>query len=118
MGLLSSKGIKRYTATVLSTALVFAAGVPVLGPVVSVLFGLNGVLGAVGVAHGVASKSVASHAPATIGAALALVYALAENSPACAPYLPLIQLLMTAMGGYTVAKGVTPSAPKSRPKTS
>ena len=107
MGIFKSLGIKRYVTALIGLLLSVASGVPSLAPVVVLLTKLNAALGVVGVAHATGAGTILAQVPATLASIVAVLVAVAQQVPQFAPYLPILQLILAALGGATLTKGLT-----------
>lgn len=106
---LKSDGSKRVISSALSVGSAVASSVPGLGVVTSVLQPAAGVVGAVGVGHAVAAKTLTEHKLNTISAILASILALSPFIPWLAPAVAILGKLTTIFAAAGVGASLTSS---------
>lgn len=105
-----SLGIKRYITALVGLFISVASAVPALAPLVVLLTKLSAALGIVGVTHGTASGTILTQLPATLASIVVILLAIAEQVPSLTPFVPVLKLILAALGGATVAKGLKTNA--------
>lgn len=110
MGILKSLGLKRYVTALVGLFISVASTVPALAPLVILLTKLNAALGVVGVTHGASAGTILANLPATLASIVVILLAIAEQVPSLTPFVPVLKLILAALGGATVAKGLKTNA--------
>lgn len=110
MGILKSLGLKRYITALVGLFISVASTVPALAPLVILLTKLNAALGVVGVAHGAGAGTILANLPSTLASIVVVLLAIAQQIPQLAAFVPVLQLILAALGGATVTKGLKVNA--------
>lgn len=104
---MGSQGVKRSAATLIGTLVNFIYALFPWFPGLGTVAAANGVLGLTGLLHSTASETLLGNVAASIGAALTVLYAVAEAVPVLKPYAPIIAVLINVFGGAVVAKSLS-----------
>lgn len=104
--LLTSLGIKRFLAAVVSTILAIVVTIPGAAPIIPILTALAAALGVTGLAHATGAGTLNGLNPANIASVIAFLLLVCRQIPQLAFLIPILEILAAIFGGATISNGL------------
>lgn len=102
----STNGLKRKLAALLASLVKITATVPALQPYTIYLEWLTGLIGGAGLGHSLVTGSWRKYLLSGLASLMSVFLLIAENTPSVKPYVPILQSIVSLLGGLGVGSAL------------